>query len=121
MTNVRTMAAALALALAVVACSAPPTPQQQRHAQERARLARLQQSYGTTIMGFDIHGTTVNVGVDLNQIYSMSEDDQNALEAAALRTWRAAWLQAHPHRHALLTTRFIDFHGNLQSARSVKV
>jgi len=112
---------ALAVLLSVAACSAPPTPQQVRHATERAQLARLQKTYSGVIVGFDFHGTTVDVSVDLNQLYSISEDDENALKAATLRAWRWAWLQTHPHQHAALTVRFIDFRGNLESSRFLKV
>ncbi len=117
----RTASFALAVLLSLAACSAPPTSQQVRHASERTQLARLQNTYAGTIVGFDFHGTTVDVSVDLNQLYSISEDDENALKAATLRAWRSAWLQTHPRRHAALTVRFIDFRGNLESSRSVKV
>ena len=121
MTLVRSLAVAWALLLVAVACSAPPTPQEQRHAAERTQLAALQHRYGTTIMGFDIHGPRVNVSVDVDQLYKMSEDDERALETNVLRTWRASWTHAHPHQHALLSTRFIDFHGTVQSTHSVRV
>ena len=117
----RAASLAFAALLSLAACSAPPTPQQVRHASERTQLARLQNAYSGTIVGFDFHGTTVDVSVDLNQLYSISEDNENALKAATLRAWRSAWLQTHPHQHAALTVRFIDFRGNLESARSVKV
>ncbi|MDE2481797.1 MAG: hypothetical protein KGN02_06370 [bacterium] len=109
--------AALALAL-LAACSSPPPSADDTAA---AKLAPLKARYPQVIMGFDVHGTTVNVSVDLDQLVSMDEDKEDAMKAVALKTWAKTWSEVHPHQHASLTMRIIDFRGNQESAAHIKV
>ncbi len=112
----------LAAALfALGACASQPSPSQQVHATERAAMAPLKAHYPDVVMGFDFHGTTVNVSVDSNQLYQMDDDKEAALKAEALRTWRTAWLDAHPHQHGTLTMRIIDFRAVEQFHSQTKV
>ncbi len=109
---------AAVLLLALVAC-APAKPSQNDIA--AAALAPLKARYPNVIMGFDVHGTSVNVSIDLQALDSMDEDKEDAMDADALRTWAKTWHAEHPKSHAKLTMHIIDFRGNQVTQASISV
>jgi hypothetical protein len=42
----------------------------------------------------------------------MEDSDEQGMKAIVLDKWRDAWRAQHPHEHAKLTVRFIDYRGN---------
>jgi hypothetical protein len=100
----------LMLAL-VTACAPHPSAQEQIGANEAAALAPLRAKYPSIVVAFDLKGTRLDVSIDANGYISTGDDVVNAFKARALRDWRAAWSAAHPHQHALLTVRLVDFVG----------
>ena len=63
-------------------------------------------------MGFDIRPpNTLIVSLDLQSYLDMDDDAVAAMQRTALLRWRSAWKSGHPHAHALLHVRFIDFIG----------
>jgi hypothetical protein len=112
--------AAVTLAF-VVACSSSPSKTEQIEDQERAALAPLKAKYPDIIMGYDFHGQSVDVSVDLNAMMSIDEPVEDAMKAQALRDWKSAWLATHPNEHGLLTVRIIDFRGNQESKETTRV
>lgn len=101
-----------ALFVALCACSAQPTADERIDATERAAMQPLKTHYPDVVMGFDFHGTAVDVSVDVNEEIQMDDQAEDAMRAEAVRAWREAWLHAHPHQHARLSLRFLDFRGN---------
>jgi hypothetical protein len=119
MTDMRKLAFAAAVAL--VACSSP-APQQRTDAAEISQLARLKQRYPDIVMGFDIRPeTTLIVSLDLQHYIEMDDDAVDALKRDALARWRSVWIGAHPHTHATLRLRFIDFIGRKVAEESTKI
>lgn len=100
------------LLVALLASCAPPSPQTQIEDAERAALTPFKTQYSDIIMGYDFHGTRVDVSIDLNQYVTLEPDDESALKDEALKRWRSAWLASHPHQHAKLTLRFLDLRGH---------
>lgn len=74
-------------------------------------MTPLKTKYAGTITGFDFHGTSVDVAIDPNEMLGMGEDDEAAMKAATLQRWKTAWTQTHPHAHATVRIRLIDFQG----------
>ena len=101
----------------LAACSSPPPSADDRAA---GTLAPLKARYPQVIMGFDVHGTSLDVSVDLDQLASMDEDKEDAMKADALKTWAKTWSAEHPHEHATLTVRIVDFRGNQESKATIK-
>ncbi|HEX8806803.1 MAG TPA: hypothetical protein VF741_07630 [Candidatus Aquilonibacter sp.] len=102
---------ALLLALAA-ACSPQPTPQQQVDAQETAALQPLKTQYPDIVVAFDMKGATqLDISIDANGYISTGDNDVDKFKALAIRDWRSAWIAAHPHEHATLTLRLVDFMG----------
>lgn len=102
-----------ALLVALVACSSQPSPEEQIETTERATMQPLKTHYPDVVMGFDFHGTTADVSVDLNEEIQMDDSTEAAMRAEAVRDWREAWMRAHPHQHARLLLRILDFRGNV--------
>jgi hypothetical protein len=102
-----------ALLLALDAgCGPQPTPQQQIDAAETASLASLKKAYPDIVVAFNMKGTTqLDIAIDANGYISTGDNDVDKFKALASRDWRVAWAQSHPHQHALLTVRFVDFMG----------
>lgn len=105
--------AGIALLLALAAACAPqPTPQQQIDAQETAALAPLKTQYPDIVVAFDMKGPTqLDISIDANGYISTGDNDVDKFKALAIRDWRSAWIAAHPHEHATLTLRLVDFMG----------
>jgi hypothetical protein len=110
MTGLRFLAHAVVATLAV-ACSSP-SARERTDAAELAAVAPLKTQYSGVVMGFDIRQPdTLIVSLDLQSYLDMDDDAVAAMEATALRRWRSAWESSHPHAHARLRVRFIDFIG----------
>jgi hypothetical protein len=93
------------------ACAPHPSAQEQIDAKETAALAPLKAKFPDIVVAFDPKGTRLDISIDANGYISTSDDDVNAFKARMSRDWRAAWSAAHPHQHALLTVRLVDFVG----------
>jgi hypothetical protein len=82
----------------------------------------LKRQYSDVVMGFDVHPqTTLIVSVDLQQYIETDDETIAAIRRDAVGRWRAAWIAAHPHQHAILHVRFIDFIGRKVVTESTKV
>ena len=105
---------AVALLTAAAACSAPQSAQERAQSAEVAQLAPLKLKFPGVLTGFDIRNdTTLIVAVDVQTIIdSMEDSDQQGMKSIVVDTWRDAWRAQHPHQHATLTVRFIDYRGN---------
>jgi hypothetical protein len=111
----------LSLALLLAACSSQPAKQQAADA-EIAAMMPLKRHYSDIVMGFDIRPqTTLIVSVDLQQYILTDDDTLAAIRRDALARWRTAWIAAHPHQHAVLRVRFIDFVGGKVATETTKV
>lgn len=105
----------------LTACS-QPSPQQQLDDAEIAALAPLKAHYSDVVMGFDVKPeTTLIVSVDLQHYIDTDDDTLAAMRKEALARWRAIWRARHPHAHALVHVRFIDFIGRLVAQESAPV
>jgi hypothetical protein len=119
MTDLR-LARAAVLAAMLAACSSPT------HGDvgdaEIAAMAPLRHHYSDIVMGFDIHPpSTLIVSVDLQTYIETDDDTLAAMRRYALARWRAAWIASHPHAHATLQVRFIDFIGRKVATESTTV
>jgi hypothetical protein len=112
--------AVLCAVLALSACGGP-SPQEQIETSERAAMTPVKDTYPDVVMGFDFHGPVVDMSVDLNKEIDMDDPAEAAMKADALKRWRAAWLQTHPHQHAMLTVRILDFRGTVTWKQTEKV
>jgi len=111
----------LALLLTAAACTPQPTPQQQIDARETAALQPLKAQYPDIVVAFNFKGTTqLDIAIDANGYISTGDDDVDKFKKVALNDWRSAWSAAHPHEHANLTLRFVDFMGRTWVTEHVK-
>lgn len=76
-------------------------------------MTPLKDHYPDVVMGFDFHGNSVDVSVDVNSENDMDDSKDAAMKAEALRRWRSAWMQTHPGAHGTLTVRILDFRGTV--------
>jgi hypothetical protein len=110
-----------AMAVFIGACSAP-APQQATTDAEVAAMMPLKRHYSDIVMGFDVRPQTrLIVSVDLQQYIETDDATIAAIRRDALARWRAAWIAAHPHQHAVLQVRFIDFIGRKVATETTKV
>ena len=114
--------AGIALLLALAAgCTPQPTPQEQIDTQETAALQPLKTQYPDIVVAFNMKGTTqLDIAIDANGYISTGDDDIDKFKAVAARDWRSAWTAAHPHEHAKLTLRMVDFMGRTWVTEHVK-
>ena len=106
---------------ALVACSSPTT-QQRIQAAELDDLAALRHQYPDVVMGFDLRPrNTLVISLDLQNYIEMDDDTVAALKRDALARWRSAWAGEHPHAHAVLHLRFIDFIGRTVAEETTRV
>ncbi|HEY2476815.1 MAG TPA: hypothetical protein VGI19_18685 [Candidatus Cybelea sp.] len=118
--RIRRVAAAWTICV-LVACS-QPSPQQQLDDAEIAALAPLKAHYADVVMGFDVKPeTTLTVSVDLQHYIDTDDDTLTAMRKEALARWRAIWRARHPHAHAVVHVRFIDFVGRNVAQESAPV
>jgi hypothetical protein len=122
MTGLRRLTCVAAiLALFSVGCSSPST-HERVVSDEVDRLNTLEHHYPGVVTGFDVRGdTTLIVTLDLQSYIGMSDDDAAAMKHAVVERWRSVWSALHPHEHATLHVRFIDFIGRKIAEQSVKV
>lgn len=83
-------------------------------------MAPLKAAYPGAVMGFDFHGSRVDVSIDMNGLEDLDDDTEAAMKAKAVALWRSAWTASHPHRHEKLTVRLIDFQGRPQFTLTTK-
>lgn len=114
--------AGIALVLILgTACAPQPTAQQQIDTQETASLAPLKTAYPDIVVAFNMKGATqLDIAIDANGYISTADNDVDKFKALAAEDWRAAWTDAHPHQHALLTLRLVDFMGRTWVTEHVK-
>ena len=122
MAGLRALArAALAATLLLSACSSPSSQERIQNT-ELAQLAPLKQTYSGTVMGFDFQGdTTLIVSIDIQNYIGMDDDASTAMKRAIYEAWRSAWGAAHPHQHAIVRVRLIDFVGRKIAEQSEPV
>ncbi len=93
-------------------CAPQPTAQERIDAQETASLAQLKKAYPDIVVAFNMKGPTqLDIAIDANGYISTGDNDVDKFKARVSRDWRIAWSAAHPHQHALLTVRLVDFMG----------
>jgi hypothetical protein len=114
--------AGLALVLILgTACAPQPTAQEQIDAQETTSLAPLKKAYPDIVVAFNMKGPTqLDIAIDANGYISTGDNDVDKFKALAAEDWRTAWADAHPHQHALLTLRLVDFMGRTWATEHVK-
>ncbi|HUA09901.1 MAG TPA: hypothetical protein VMA98_11600 [Candidatus Acidoferrales bacterium] len=113
--------AGCAVLLSLLASCAPqPSAQERINASETAALAPLKKQYPAIVTAFDLSGTRLDIAIDANGYISTGDDDVDRFKRLASRDWRAAWSAAHPHQHALLTVRLVDFMGRTWATERVK-
>jgi hypothetical protein len=111
----------VALATLLLAGCSSPAPQRRLDDAELAAVAPLKQQYSGVVMGFDIKPeTTLIVSLDLQQYVDADDETVAALKRDAVARWRAAWLAAHAHAHAVLHVQFIDFIGRRVATESTR-
>jgi hypothetical protein len=88
---------------------------------ENAAASVLKTRYKDVVMGTDVKGTTLLMYVDVDNMYSMSADDEAAMKADALNRWSKIWSSAHPHRHSLVRLSVRDYYGKEIYASSARV
>lgn len=119
--NDLSLARTFMLALLLADCSSPAVQRSVDEA-EIAAMAPLKHQYSDVVMGFDVRSqSTLIVSVDLQAYIETGDDTLAAMKRAALARWRAAWIAAHPHAHATLHVRFIDFIGRKVAEETTKV
>lgn len=104
----------------LAACAPQPTPQEKIDAAETAALAPLKKQYPDIVTAFNLNGTRLDIAIDANGYISTGDDDVNKFKALALKDWRSAWSASHPHQHALLTLRLMDFMNRTWATEHVK-
>jgi hypothetical protein len=109
------------MAALLTACSST-APRQSVTDEELASLAAFKQKYPGLVAGLDVRPqTTLIVSVDLQEYIDTDDDTIAAMKRDALARWRYAWVRAHPHAHAELQVRFIDFIGRKVATESTAV
>jgi hypothetical protein len=93
----------------VVSCAAQPTPQEQIETTEQASLAPLKAKYPAIVTSFNISGNRLDIAIDANAYIQTDDSVIDRFKPDATAAWRAAWIKAHPHQHATLTIRLLDF------------
>jgi len=119
MTLYRVFSAALAFVV-ISACSGP-SPQEASLAREMAYMQPMRSESNDTVVGFDIKGTQMNVGIDLNEWETIDDDADQAIRTEALSRWKTAWSKENPGKHATLTVRLVDYHGHEFFRETAKV
>lgn len=102
-------------------CAPHPTAQEQIETTETTALAPLKAKYPDIVVAFDPKGTRLDISIDANGYISTGDDDVARFKDVISRDWRAAWSAAHPHKHARLTVRLVDFIGRTWVTEHVQV
>jgi len=107
--------------LAPIAC-AQPVAVKGADDRERQAVAPLKNRYKDVVMGTDVKGANLYVYVDVNNLYSMDQSDEDALKADALRRWVRAWKANHSHHGRIkLRVSFRDYYGRELLAETTEV
>jgi hypothetical protein len=110
-----------AAAIVMLAACASPSPEEATQNQELATLAPLKQKYLDVVTGFDFKpDETLIVSLDINNYNGMGDDDQDAMKKTIAATWRKAWQEAHPERHATIHLKLMDFIGRTIATQTIK-
>lgn len=88
---------------------------------EQSAVAPLKAKYKNVVTGTDVQDHTLIVYVDVENMYSMDEDAEDAMKADALARWKKVWTHAHPHKHAVLRLSMRDYYGKEIYTRSASV
>ncbi len=111
-----------AFATVLLAACSTQTPTQSARDAELTAMTAVKSVYPGVLTGFDIqHGTTLVAAFDTEALDSMDEATEGTMKADVLKRWARAWSAQHPHRHATLTVRFIDFLARPESTETTKV
>jgi hypothetical protein len=51
----------------------------------------------------------LDLSIDANAYIQTDDDVVAKFKRDAAGAWRSAWIKAHPHEHAMLTLRLVDF------------
>lgn len=122
MTVLRAFAVSAFAAALLVGCSSQPSAQERIATAELAQMAPLKQTYSGVVMGFDLEGDkTLIVSLDIQSYIGMDDPAADAMRRTVVARWRSAWSAAHPHAHANLRARFIDFVGKKIDEESTSV
>ena len=89
--------------------------------QKAVDALRLKQNYKDVVMGTEIKGATLVIYVDVNNLYSMDEQDEEALRSQTLEHWKRIWRAAHPHGHMKLRLSLRDYYGNEVTGDTARV
>lgn len=124
MSTVRTQAAFAALLL-LIPCACGGTSQTASSdpvtAREQQAVGVLKTRYKDVITGTDVHGRTLTVYVDVENMYSMDEQSEADMKAQALAKWRKVWSAEHPRAHATLRLSLRDYYGKEIYSGSARV
>jgi hypothetical protein len=113
------LGAVVALAF-LTACAAHVSPQARIDQPEVAALASLKTGYPDIVVAFNIYGQRLDISIDANGYISTGDDAVAQFKTRILQQWRTAWTAAHPHQHALLTVRLVDFMGRTWSTQHIR-
>ncbi|HZZ64564.1 MAG TPA: hypothetical protein VFE17_03630 [Candidatus Baltobacteraceae bacterium] len=72
----------------------------------------LKKRYPDIVTGTDVKGSTLMIYVDVDKLYSMDEDSENAMRAQLLKSWKGIWSAAHRGEHATVRTSLRDYYGS---------
>ncbi len=114
--------------LVLVGCSVSPSRTQaaseglRAESEQRAVDAmQLKQHYKDVVMGTEVKGDTLVVYVDVNNLYSMDQSDEDDLRAQTLAKWKRIWSAAHPKQHRALRVSYRDYYGNEVAGNATRV
>ena len=112
----------LVLCAAVLASCSTPAPSGDTVLQkEQSAVAALKPKYKEIVMGTDVKDRTLILYVDVDKLYSMDEDAEDAMKTDALNRWKAVWASAHPHKHGTVHLSLRDYYGKEIYAGSATV
>lgn len=101
-------------------CASAPTPQERVQATETAALAPLKTKYSDIVTAFNIKGARLDIAIDANAYDSTGDSVLAQFRSDAADAWKTAWMKAHPHAHAALTVRLLDFMNRVWNTQHVK-
>ena len=88
---------------------------------EQHAVQDLKTRYKDVVMGTDVQKNTLDVYVDVNNMYSMDEQSEAAMKAQALAEWKRVWTAAHPHTHGTIRLSVRDYYGKEVYASAARV
>ena len=82
---------------------------------------RLKQRYKDIVMGSEVKGETLVLYIDVNNLYSMDEQAEDAMRSQTLAQWAKIWAGAHPRKHMKLRLSLRDYYGNEVTGDTARV